>query len=156
MNPQSIASMLEPLRSPDAVSWWPPAPGWWVLVALLLLVLIVLARWLWRFYRRGAPLRSAKLELQQIRSDSAEPGERIARLTALQRRIAIRMAGRRACAGLTGTSWIGFLNDLAGSDEPCFDEAAVDLPYRPEVSAGDLDALVDSTQRWLVRLERPR
>ncbi|MEM1189782.1 MAG: DUF4381 domain-containing protein [Pseudomonadota bacterium] len=156
MNPQSIANLLEPLRSPDAVSWWPPAPGWWVLAALLLLLLAVLARWLWRFYRRGAPLRSAKLELAQIRSDSTAPGERIARLTALQRRTAIRVAGRRACAGLTGTSWVSFLNSLAGNEEPCFDDAVVDLPYRREVSSGDLEALVDSTQRWLLRLERPR
>ena len=156
MNPQSITSMLEPLRSPAAVSWWPPAPGWWILALLLLLVLAVLARWLWRDHRRGAPLRSAKSELQLIREDDGAPGERIARLTALQRRIAIRMAGRRACAGLTGTSWIGFLNDLAGTNEPCFDEAAALLPYRPEVSDSELAELVDATQRWLGALERPQ
>ena len=31
MNPDAIVSLLEPLRSPDAVPFWPPAPGWWVL-----------------------------------------------------------------------------------------------------------------------------
>ncbi|MFT4768733.1 MAG: hypothetical protein ACI8RN_001871, partial [Glaciecola sp.] len=35
METDSIVSMLEPLREPGAVHWWPLAPGWWVLAIMM-------------------------------------------------------------------------------------------------------------------------
>ncbi|MFG4038539.1 DUF4381 family protein, partial [Pseudomonas aeruginosa] len=44
MNP---LDRLEPLIAPLPVGWWPPAPGWWLLAALLPL----LGWGLWRLRR---------------------------------------------------------------------------------------------------------
>jgi len=47
--------MLEQLRDihlPEAVHWWPPAPGWWIVAALLLTLTIWLSRYLQARYRR--------------------------------------------------------------------------------------------------------
>ncbi|PCJ36311.1 MAG: hypothetical protein COA75_07800 [Cellvibrionales bacterium] len=47
--------MLEQLRDihlPEAVPWWPPAPGWWIVAALLLALTIWLSRYLQARYRR--------------------------------------------------------------------------------------------------------
>ena len=46
---------LEQLRDihlPQAVHWWPPAPGWWIVAALLLALTIWLSRYLRARYRR--------------------------------------------------------------------------------------------------------
>ena len=46
---------LEQLRDihlPQAVHWWPPAPGWWIVAALLLALTIWLGRYLRARYRR--------------------------------------------------------------------------------------------------------
>ena len=46
---------LEQLRDihlPQAVHWWPPAPGWWIVAALILALTIWLGRYLQARYRR--------------------------------------------------------------------------------------------------------
>lgn len=153
---QSVVEMLAPLREPAAVAWWPPAPGWWVLGALLLALLLAALRQLWRYHRRGAPLREAKAALASIDASALAPAEELARLATLQRRLAIRIAGRERCAGLTGSAWIGFLNSLVTTDEPPFDARLADLNYRPAVTAADSAALREATGRWLNALARPQ
>ncbi|WP_439102421.1 DUF4381 domain-containing protein [Congregibacter sp.] len=156
MEPDAIIKMLEPLREPEAVSWWPPAPGWWVL-ALLALALIVygLVR-LWRFHQRAAPLRAARQEFLVLEKTPLSDAERAAALGVLQRRLAISVAGRKACAGLTGQAWADFLNSLAKGTEPYFDATLADIAYRPRVSSQDCEGAQQATRRWLQELERPR
>ena len=46
---------LEQLRDihlPQAVHWWPPAPGWWIVAAVVLALTIWLSRYLQARYRR--------------------------------------------------------------------------------------------------------
>lgn len=46
---------LEQLRDihlPQAVHWWPPAPGWWLVAAMVLALTIWLSRYLQARYRR--------------------------------------------------------------------------------------------------------
>ena len=40
MNPAASNLQLRDIHLPDAVSWWPPAPGWWLLLGGLLLALL--------------------------------------------------------------------------------------------------------------------
>jgi hypothetical protein len=90
-----------------------------------------------------------------LRSSEAELSDRITALSRLHRRLAIRIAGRRSCAGLTGPAWADFLNALAASDETFFDTHLAELPYRPGVTQDDWNDALDATSRWLARLERP-
>ena len=48
---------LRDLHLPDAIGWWPLAPGWWVVIAL---VAALLGYILWRVYKHwqfNAPRR---------------------------------------------------------------------------------------------------
>ena len=55
---QAAAAAADPLAGlrdialPAAVSWWPLAPGWWLLLGLVLLFALALPLWLWWRHRR--------------------------------------------------------------------------------------------------------
>lgn len=55
---------LRDIHLPEPISWWPLAPGWWVLVAVLL-TLLVLGGLLWFFFSKRH-LRRATRALEQI------------------------------------------------------------------------------------------
>ena len=53
MDPTQIP--LRGLHFPEPISWWPLAPGWWLLLAIFLVVLGLLLRsWLRRRARAAA------------------------------------------------------------------------------------------------------
>jgi len=49
---------LRDIHLPEPVGWWPPAPGWW---ALLALALAGAAAWGWLAWRRRTRVRRAAL-----------------------------------------------------------------------------------------------
>ena len=59
---------LKDIHLPDTSLWWPPAPGWWVLLIFVVLLAIVLPLLLKRLRQR--PMRQLALrELERIRQD---------------------------------------------------------------------------------------
>ena len=54
MNPPDPLAELNPLREPLMVSWWPPAPGWWIISLLVLLGIILIGIALRRRHRKNA------------------------------------------------------------------------------------------------------
>jgi len=134
---------------PEAVAWWPPAPGWWLLAGLLLVLTIGLALYLARRRHRRAAARVALQELAELRAALAAGHDADAFLRGLSRllrRFALVRFPRRRVAGLTGTSWLEFL-DAQGGDGQFRDgpgRLLAEAPYRPatELPAEELAALV--------------
>ena len=56
---------LRDIHLPAPISWWPPAPGWWLLLFGIPTLLILLA-WLWRWVRRKTVRKLALAELESI------------------------------------------------------------------------------------------
>ena len=143
MDPQAIP--LRGLHLPDAVGWWPLAPGWWLLGALLALGCGLLARAWLRRRAHAAARRKALRQLEESRSAYAYHGNPVtlgAEVSELLRRTMLAYAPRAEVAGLTGDAWLEWLDrDL---DRPLFRKGAgrslLDLPYRnPETAARDAD-----------------
>ena len=155
MNPDDLIALLEPLREPSPVHWWPPAPGWW----LLALLLIVGAVALWRVWRersrRLAPLRAARDELKQLGETATAPDVVVTRVAMLLRRVAMAVAGEDATAQ-TGSQWISYLNGLANAEQPLLSPTLAELPYRPDISEAQANAALDVCERWVEALERGR
>lgn len=158
MDPQKLP--LRDIHLPEPVSWWPPAPGWWLLLALAAAA-IALAIWLRRRpRRRTAPRRLALRELQQIRAAYAQHGDprRLVReLSVLLRRSAISLFPRAETAGLTGEAWLGFLDRVLGDGR--FSHGVgrelLSAPYRRAAEI-DAEALLALCQEWVEALPGDR
>lgn len=142
---------LRDIHLPTPVSFWPPAPGWWLL-ALFIVILVFATLWLWRRHRRHAYRRTALKRLQQLHqalNEGQSETSIIAELSLLLRRTAISRYGRQQVAALQGSAWLEFL-DRTGRHTPFTAEgqALLDAPYRRTTShqAAPLLALA---QRWL-------
>jgi hypothetical protein len=152
---------------PEPVAWWPPAPGWW-LVAALVMIAVVLGWALWRRRRQGAAVRAALSRLTALNQAFQIGGDQrrfAAEVSQLLRRLALIRYPRERVAGLTGSAWLTFLDATGGGDGFTQGSGRVlaDRPYRapgdPAPRAGDaaptaqldLDpvAVADLATRWI-------
>jgi hypothetical protein len=116
MNPTIDLSQL-PLRDihlPGPIGWWPPAPGWWLVAALVL----VAAALYGVHYYRGRHKRAALRALTRVRTaleQGAEPVACLQFLSTTLRRFAMtagaRTPGEPDVAGLIGERWLKYLDD---------------------------------------------
>jgi hypothetical protein len=142
---------------PDPVSWWPPAPGWWLLTAVVLLLAVWLARRLARRHQCGAPARRALLELSALRAGLAADGDTrayAAGLSGLLRRLALARFPRDQVAGLIGQAWLDFLDATGGGQgfRQGPGQALAGLAFSGDL--GDLDrpdpdALAELVATWI-------
>jgi hypothetical protein len=148
---------LRDIHLPDASLWWPPAPGWWIALVLILLLALLLPR-IWRWWRQRPLRRLALSELARIRrihkqgqSDKAVVDE----LALLLRRITISYRGRRQQAATTGAAWQAELQRLApgAGFSPEQLELLTHGRYRAAVDA-DVEALLRASERWMRALPR--
>jgi len=148
MSPEQIP--LRDLHLPEAIGWWPLAPGWWVVIVLVLLGIGFLLRAWLRTRARGAARRYALRQLDAIVQQYDEHKDPVAfgaNLSELLRRVMLAYAPRQDVAGLTGEEWLQWLDqDLA---QPVFSSGPgrqiLDLPYRnpnTELPEPDVDRLV--------------
>lgn len=73
---------LADIQEPVLNTFWPPAPGWWLLAVLVILLLAYGFRFFWKKWQKALPLRQAKAELRLIKApdQSAELNELLKRL----------------------------------------------------------------------------
>ncbi|MBT8049095.1 MAG: DUF4381 domain-containing protein [Xanthomonadales bacterium] len=144
---------LNDIVLPEAVPWWPPAPGWYVLAALLVLCFgYILVRRL-RTRRRNRYRKLALLELAAIRQQGS--AEALQSLPGLLKRTALSVWPREQVASLSGLEWYRFLDESADMDLFC-SQAGVTLETMAysattETFPGKMerDLLLDASEHWL-------
>lgn len=144
---------LRDIHLPADPSWWPPAPGWWILAALVIGLVLWAGSRIWRRMRRRQRQRRIFSELDRIADNDAlqanTPGL-IAELSQLLRRIG-RMI-RADSVSFRGMAWLDFLDSIVGSDEFSNGPGSVLLqgPYQREATA-DHAVLIDLVRRFMQR-----
>lgn len=144
MNPDDLASQLAPLRTPAAIGWWPPAPGWWVL-ALLVLAGIVYA--LWRWHRRRRRNRYRRLALAELAALQRRGAHTPAALNQLLKATALQVYPAASLAASHGERWVRFLADRCPRVD-AGELAALADHYRPDRDR-PMDALASAAASWI-------
>jgi Domain of unknown function (DUF4381) len=108
---------LHDIVAPPSVPWWPPAPGWYgiatvILVLLLVFILRSIIHWQRNRYRREALAEFARQE--KFLGDPFRRSAALAALAELLKRVALTAFPREQVAALTGPAWFDFL-DRTGS-----------------------------------------
>jgi len=163
MNPG--LEQLRDIHGIQGVPWWPPGPGWWLLVAALLALAFLLWRFRTKIRLRVPPIpfftvgswrwdAARRLRDLRRRAVSQDGKQTAGELSELMRRIAMARFGRDACAGLTGGDWLEWLRgkDPKDFDWPQQGQLLLEVPYAPP---GDLSrstellALIDAAYDWV-------
>ncbi|MDH5300403.1 MAG: DUF4381 domain-containing protein [Gammaproteobacteria bacterium] len=146
---------LRDIHLPAEVSAWPPAIGWYLLAALVLL--LIAAGWLWRRWRqRRAVHQLAQQELINIRQAFAQhnnAAQLASDVSTLLRRVCLLYFPREQVAGLQGQAWIDFLNQIHPVFEAELAQFLLTAPYARQIPQFDLP-LLDSTELWLKQLQK--
>ena len=167
MNEQSLN--LRDIHLPEPVSWWPIAPGWWLLLAalLILFILVFVAR---KIYRSKQLKRDINSELENIKQQfqKTQNKSQLAKaLSILLRRANITYYSRsrfngESIAGLTGEDWLAWLDKthsrpdgtLAAKNikfQSDIGHVLISAPYMADDAELDFDAqtLIQLCESWL-------
>lgn len=144
---------LRDIHLPEPISWWPPAPGWWLVAIALIVAIALLIKWYRYRTNKLALRRIANRELLEIKhrhQQTSDDQQLVKELSILLRRVAMSIAPRDTAAGLTGETWLGFLDSLVS--KPLFvsetGKQLITAPYQPG-HAIDAPALIDLSEQWL-------
>ena len=152
MNPQQPLSQLRDIHLPEPVSWWPPAPGWWLLGVLLAVAVAGLLygsrRYLlataWR--RQGRRLLVRQYRLWQLDHDDQRYLQGV---NEVLKRTALRCFPEAEVAALSGQRWTRFLDRHLKPGAGSFSDGPLALgPYCAEPMEADLAKVQQLALRW--------
>lgn len=159
MNTDAISlDRLHDIILPAPVPWWPPAPGWyWVLGLVVVIVLTALIKglihWQHNRYRREA---LAELALQAAALENPEHRPRaLLGLAELLKRTAVTAFQREYVATLTGPKWFEFLDHTAKGSNfrnapgAMLENAIYDPRTADTLDPHKLHSLVEVIRRWI-------
>lgn len=148
-------SQLRDIHLPPPISWWPLAPGWWILIFAGIFAFIYITRTLIQRYRSNLYRRQALKKLSLIILNSQKRNtEKLALIMEL-----LKQAVGSAYQGdhfnsQNNKDFVLFLKNSCS--KPCFTEFSNDLEislYSNQTDQRDnellLETLVDDSKTWL-------
>ena len=144
---------LKDIHLPPPVSFWPPAPGWWILALLLTSSLFICSVYLYRKHKKRKPrieaLRILK-DLEILYQNSQDEVVSLRNLSNLLRRTALTFYDNDEVASLQGSSWLEFLDKTGKTKE--FSQGAGKVlgneVFQQKVNP-DMNALFPLVKKWI-------
>jgi hypothetical protein len=155
LDPGSLENLRD-LAVPAPVSFWPPAPGAWIVLAGLAALLALFLSDLRRRHRADAYRRAALAELDALAASPRPDARAVERISEVMKRAALVAFPREQVAPLSGARWADF---LAGSGRGKLDAPALRRllceaygAHGPEPA--DVGRLIEQARIW-VAAHRP-
>ncbi|MBL1141188.1 MAG: DUF4381 domain-containing protein [Proteobacteria bacterium] len=145
---------LRDIHLPDAVLWWPPAPGWWILSFLVLLITLSVFLYIRRRRKhRMSAIYLAKQELNRIENEFKSNQDKsvlVKQISELIRRVSISLFNRNESASLTGNDWLFFLDELNGDESftKGIGRVLIEAPYQADPDYDEKD-LLNLISTWI-------
>ena len=144
-------TQLRPNHLPEPIGLWPPAIGWWLLAAIVMialasLTLVVYRRWQKNRYRSQA-LQLAREALSHYQQHQ-NPRQLAHECNALLKRVALHAFPKERVAGLSGVAWSEFLATTADLPQFLGHSAFTNDRYNPNAILS-VDDICELTQRWI-------
>lgn len=123
MNNTDPLAQLRDIHLPAEVSWWPLAPGWWILIVLGLALFAAGIYWLVKRWRasvhKRAAIRSLELSLTKYKrsKNNGASQDYISSFSETIRRVALVSFPQQQVASLTGNTWLDFLDQSGNTKE---------------------------------------
>ena len=137
-NTADQALQLKDIHLPNSPGFWPLAPGWWILLAILLFFII----WLTIKLKQKAKQRKHRQRifdqykaLEEKLLDNPN-NENIAVINTFLRQLAINKYPRSDLASLTGKKWLAFLDQSGKTTKfsKGVGQILIEAPYQVELS----------------------
>lgn len=150
--PADPLAQLHDILLPDAIGWWPLAPGWWALLVFLLALIATAI-----FYRRRKTLRNhyrqqALAELFALDALAAEPAKLLQAYSVLLRRTALTAHPRQFPVDIKGEAWLAWLDHYCPETGGGFfngsGKALLTGPYQ-KTPAIDFNELRNLAETWI-------
>lgn len=136
------------------VGWWPAAPFWyWVLAVLAVWVAYSTVRLVGR-WRKNAYRRLALAELQVLQTQaSVETNATMIAVSQLLKRVALVAYPRQRVAPLSGQEWLEFLDKTASTSPSFVTEPVCRLGSASvqtvDCSSDEIKVVIDVAQSWI-------
>jgi len=146
-----LEQQLRAPQTPEAISWWPLAPGWWI-VAVLMLALVSYAAIKWRQNRqKNNYRRSAATMLDAYYSDwqqQPNDGNYLLAANSVIKRACLHFD--TASRKLSGKDWVNYLNALSKNDLSKATKTALSNGLYQKQPKADIETVHRDLKAWLL------
>jgi len=151
VNPD-LLSQLRDIHAAPLVTWWPPAPGWWLLALSGMVLLGWLVRRLLvrlRIYQRRKQMLGWVDHLNATIDPARHPQAYLSTLNRILKLVALRAFPENHCAALSGQDWVDFLTgQTKNSQQQSSLNALASGPYDPAPQFNP-DEMSELTRYWI-------
>lgn len=119
MTAPALINQLKAIHPPASPSWWPLAPGWYLLFLIALVFCFLIGKLVYSKLRKLRRKRMALTLLSQLEKKYQQQANTayLAKATVLLKQVLLTSYSREHIAKLHNENLLAFLDDLIGSNE---------------------------------------
>ena len=157
MNDPGSLQQLNDIVMPGPVGVWPPAPGWYAVIAVVLALVLWAGFRALKARRRDAYRREAMAELDRIRAQGHGAAHLVPELL---KRTALSAWPREEVADLNGSAWHAFLDQTGATQDfgsgmgSALDKLSYAGRDAPGLPAAEYEQVCRVAEAWIRRHQR--